>query len=208
MQAQALNMQRLNMTKPVRAQRLRSSPVTSTAFLGVWNPTKDRQSKKLQLVKMIRPLDRGLNATVEEQEKVERLVQQLENINPTAKPIKSDLINGKWELLYTTNTYILGGKRPAILRPNGAFYQVIDAPKGRVQNIETAPYFNQISAQITPVSDTRVDVQFKKLILLGLIPLDAPDFMKGFLEMTYLDEEMRISRGDEGNLFVLRRVAA
>jgi hypothetical protein len=36
-------------------------------------------------------------------------------------------------------------------------------------------------------------------LLLLLLPLLLP----GELAMTYLDEQMRISRGDKGNLFVL-----
>lgn len=36
-----------------------------------------------------------------------QIVQQLEAVNQVKEPLKSDLLNGKWELLYTTSTSIL-----------------------------------------------------------------------------------------------------
>lgn len=56
----------------------------------------------------------------------------------------------------------------------------------------------QVSAALTPVSDSQVDVQFKQFKILGLIPITAPESAKGSLSVSYLDEELRISRGDKG----------
>jgi len=36
-----------------------------------------------------------------------QIAQQLEAVNQVKEPLKSDLLNGKWELLYTTSTSIL-----------------------------------------------------------------------------------------------------
>ncbi|KAA8536527.1 hypothetical protein F0562_029005 [Nyssa sinensis] len=38
------------------------------------------------------------------------------------------------------------------------------------------------------------------------IPIKAPGRARGELEITYLDEELRASRGDKGNLFILKMV--
>jgi len=56
----------------------------------------------------------------------------------------------------------------------------------------------QVTAALTPVSDKEVAVQFKQFKILGLIPVTAPESAKGSLSVTFLDEEMRISRGDKG----------
>lgn len=48
-------------------------------------------------------------------------------------------------------------------------------------------------------------MQFKEFRILGLIPIQAPPSARGKLDTTYLDEDLRISRGDKGNLFVLER---
>ena len=73
-----------------------------------------------------------------------------------------------------------------------------DAPNGKGKNTETAPFFNSVTADLTPTSQSRVDVQFKQFKIFGLLPVTAPASAKGWLDTTYLDEEMRISRGDKG----------
>lgn len=53
------------------------------------------------------------------------------------------------------------------------------------------------------MSSNKVAVQFKTFKLLNLIAVTAPPTARGELAITYLDEELRVSRGDKGNLFVL-----
>ena len=60
-------------------------------------------------------------------------------------------------------------------------------------------------AELTRETKSRVAVQFKEFKILGLLPITAPDSARGKLDTTYLDEELRVSRGDRGNLFVLER---
>lgn len=162
-----------------------------------------RQQKKEELLELIEPLKRGLAATAEDQEAVEEVVQQLERLNPTPKPLESPYLNGQWRLVYTTSDSILGRSKPAFLRPSGPIYQLLDGPNLRAANKETAPLYNQVFAELRPMSVNKVAVQFKTFKIFGLIPISAPASAKGELAMTYLDDEMRISRGDKGNLFVL-----
>lgn len=72
------------------------------------------------------------------------------------------------------------------------------------RNKETAPLFNQVSAELIPQSPSKVKVQFKEFKLLGLLPVKAPPSAVGELEVTYLDGDLRVSRGNHGNLFVLQ----
>lgn len=79
----------------------------------------------MQLLSAIQPLARGVNATDADEEKVEKLIQKLERVNPNKSTLASPLINGKWKLLYTTSQSILQKNRPAPLRANGPIYQYI-----------------------------------------------------------------------------------
>jgi hypothetical protein len=167
---------------------------------------KDTTVVKEELLEAIGPLDRGAEATPEDQYRVDQIAQELEAINPTKEPLRSPLLNGKWELLYTTSATILKSQRPKFLRPNGKIYQAINTDTLRAQNLETWPFFNQVTANLTPLSGRRVAVKFDKFKIAGLISVNAPDQARGELEITYVDDELRISRGDKGNLFILRMV--
>ncbi|RLN19492.1 putative plastid-lipid-associated protein 4, chloroplastic [Panicum miliaceum] len=146
---------------------------------------------KEELLAAIAPLDRGAEATPEDKERVEQIVQQLEAVNQVKEPLKSDLLNGKWELLYTTSTSILQPQRPKYLRPFGKIYQAINADTLRAQNMETCPYFNQVTANLVPLNPRRVAVQFDYFKIFSLISIKSPGSGKGELEITYLDEELR-----------------
>lgn len=78
-----------------------------------------------------------------------------------------------------------------------------DVSKLRAQNNESFPFFNAVTADLTPVSKSKVNVQFDTFKIGNILPVKAPPSATGSLDTTYVDTEMRISRGDKGNLFVL-----
>ncbi|XP_015165052.1 probable plastid-lipid-associated protein 4, chloroplastic isoform X2 [Solanum tuberosum] len=130
--------------------------------------SEDTESLKQELLEAIAPLDRGAEATPEDQ----KLVDQ----------------------------------RPKFLRANGKIYQAINADTLRAQNMETWPFFNQATANLVPLNARRVAVKFDSFTIASLIPIKNRGSGRGELEITYLDEELRISRGNQGNLFILRMV--
>jgi len=77
-----------------------------------------------------------------------------------------------------------------------------------VRSLTVAPALAPTSDQeatLVPMSKNKVAVQFQTFYIGSLIPIKAPPTARGELEITYLDEDLRISRGDKGNLFVLSR---
>ncbi|MED6119524.1 hypothetical protein PIB30_012715 [Stylosanthes scabra] len=167
---------------------------------------RDVESLKEELFDTIEPLDRGAEASAEDQQRVDQIASKLEAVNPVMEPLKSDLLNGKWELLYTTSQSLVQTQRPKLLRPNGKIYQAINVDTLRAQNIETWPFFNQATANLLPVNSTRVLVKFDFFKIASLIPIKSPGSGRGQLEITYLDQDLRISRGNRGNLFILKMV--
>lgn len=77
------------------------------------NTRSERAKKKAQLLTQIEDLNRGLLAIGDEeaQREVDNLASALEKMNPTTEPLASDLINGKWQLVYTTSASILGANK-------------------------------------------------------------------------------------------------
>ncbi|KAJ9509857.1 hypothetical protein QJQ45_011549 [Haematococcus lacustris] len=207
--------QRASLIRAPKLSRSRSI-VRPTAFLqqlfkGSGTSASSIDRKKEKLLEVIAPLKRGAAASAEDMAEVEQACRALEAVNPTRNPLSSPLVNGKWEyndlctslavqqLLYTTSASILGTSRPPFLRPSGPIYQTIDAPAGKARNQETAPFFNTVAADITPMSSSKLAVKFTQFKLLGLLPITAPDSAWGELAVTFLDEELRISRGASGS---------
>lgn len=175
-------------------------------FQSFLTKSPDVNSLKEELLEAIAPLDRGADANLEDRERVDQIACRLEAANKVNEPLKSDLLNGKWELLYTTSKSILQTERPKFLRPTGKIYQAINVDTLRAQNMETWPFFNQATANLVPLSATKVAVKFDSFKIAGVIPIKSRGSGRGQLEITYLDEELRISRGNQGNLFILRMV--
>ncbi|MBE9046611.1 PAP/fibrillin family protein [Pleurocapsales cyanobacterium LEGE 10410] len=192
-------------------------------------------SKKAELLEAIAGKNRGLLANEIDNVRVLSAIQQLEDTNPTKQPLEAkDLLNGDWRLLYTTSKGILGLDRFPLLKM-GQIYQCIRVSEAKVYNIAEIiglPMLEglvSVAATFEPVSDKRVNVMFERSIigLQRLFGYNTPakfiqqiesgkkffpfDFkierteQKGWLDITYLDEDMRIGRGNEGNVFVLTK---
>ncbi|MEB3336015.1 MAG: PAP/fibrillin family protein [Leptolyngbyaceae bacterium] len=191
---------------------------------------------KDQLFKAIASKNRGLLATETDKQAILSAVAQLEDQNPTPRPIEaSDQLDGNWRLLYTTSRGLLGIDQFPLLKL-GQIYQLIRAKEGRIYNIAEVygiPFLEgivSVAARFQPVSDRRVEVKFERSIL-GLQrlthyqspeefvqqletgkKLTAIDFsienrdQQGWLDITYLDHDLRIGRGNEGSIFVLAKV--
>ncbi|MGB5632666.1 MAG: PAP/fibrillin family protein [Waterburya sp.] len=192
-------------------------------------------SKKAELLEAIAGKNRGLLANEIDNARVLSAIQQLEDDNPTKKPLEAkDLLNGDWRLLYTTSKGILGLDRFPLFKL-GQIYQCIRVSEAKVYNIAEIvglPMLEglvSIAASFDPVSERRVNVMFERSIV-GLqrflsyqtpakfiqqiesgkkfLPLDFKidrGEQKGWLDITYLDQDMRIGRGNEGNVFVLTK---
>lgn len=192
-------------------------------------------TKKSELLEAIAGKNRGLLASEIDNVKVLSAIQQLEDHNPTPRPLEAkDLLEGNWRLLYTTSREILGIDRFPLLNL-GQIYQCVRTAEAKIYNIAEIvglPFLEglvSVAANFEPVSELRVNVKFERSIigLQRLFSYQSPDkFIKdieagkkflpldfnipnrdrqGWLDITYLDEDMRIGRGNQGNVFVLTK---
>lgn len=149
----------------------------------------------------------------------------------------TELLEGNWRLLYTTSQELLNlGRLPLsqlgqiyqCVRTSGArIYNIAELP--------TLPYAEglvSVCARFEPVNERRVNVRFERFIigLQRLISYRSPsefiqqiesgktffpalDFpignrdQRGWLDVTYLDSDLRIGRGNEGSVFVLTKTS-
>ncbi|WP_019499433.1 PAP/fibrillin family protein [Pseudanabaena sp. PCC 6802] len=190
---------------------------------------------KEMLFEAIAPVNRGLKMTDVQKQAIFAAIAYMEASNPTPTPTEAgELLTGNWRLLFTTSQELLGFERfPGIKL--GQIYQCIRANEGKVYNVAEIlglpllEGFVSVCASFTVVSAQRVNVKFERAVvglqrLIGYTNVDefvqllqsgrklrAIDFgikerdRQGWLETTYLDTDLRISRGNEGSVFVLRK---
>lgn len=193
-------------------------------------------TRKANLLKAIAPVNRGLQMSDNQRKDIFAAIAYLEEVNPSPAPNRTpELLDGNWLLLFTTSQELLGiDKFP--LYKLGEIYQCLRVSDGKIFNVakvQGLPLLGglvSVCASFTVVSDQRVKVNFERLVagsqtLAGyknidsfierlrsqkkLLAIDAQikrTDQKGWLETTYIDQDLRIGRGNEGNVFVLRRV--
>jgi len=190
---------------------------------------------KTALLEAIAGKNRGVLASPADQQAILAAIARLEEENPCPRPLEApEKLDGNWRLLYTSSEELLRIDRFPFLKL-GQIYQIIRTQTAQIFNIAEVygvPYLEglvSVSATFEPVTEKRVQVKFRRGIL-GLqrligyrspdafiqkieggdrfLPLDFPinsDNQQGWLEVTYLDDDLRIGRGNEGNVFVLRK---
>ncbi len=191
--------------------------------------------RKADLFEAIAGKNRGLLATEQDLQAISTAIANLEDMNPTPRPVEAlELLNGNWRLLYTTSKALLNLDRFPLYKL-GQIYQYIRVETNSVYNIAEfygLPYLEglvSVAAKFEPVSGYRISVKFDRSIigLQSLIGYREPDSFiqqieadtkftavdltlnsseqQGWLDITYIDSNLRIGRGNEGSLFVLTK---
>ena len=182
---------------------------------------------KAALLLALADTERGLRADKERVKKIEQLTRAMEAKNPTRSPLKSPLMNGRWALQYTTALNVLGKGKPGFMRPKGAIFQTVDIFTLQVKNeesFEPLPFIkftNASTSDLNAQTDSRASVRPKDYRVAGF-KVDAPPTSPGrvardlemeatgagslaWMDTTFVDGELRISRSQSGDLFILVR---
>lgn len=190
---------------------------------------------KADLLEAIAGKNRGLLANASDQQAILAAIARLEDRNPTPRPTEAgELLEGNWRLLYTTSRDLLNIDQLPLLKL-GQIYQCVRVKDAKIYNIAEVyglPYLEglvSVVARFETVTERRVNVRFERSIL-GLQRVmgyqtpssfvqqieagqkwAAIDFnitnreQRGWLDITYLDQDLRIGRGNEGSVFVLTK---
>jgi hypothetical protein len=190
---------------------------------------------KDDLLQAIAGKNRGILASPTDRTAILAAVSRLEDRNPTPNPLEAaELLEGNWRLLYTTSNELLGIDRFPLYNL-GAIYQCVRLEGRKIYNIAELrgiPYLEglvSVAAEFTPTSASRVNVKFQRFVVgvqrfldyhnpsrfiddiesgkkfFGLDSKIESGDRQGWLEITYLDENLRIGRGNVGSVFVLAK---
>ncbi|BAY25297.1 PAP fibrillin [Calothrix sp. NIES-2100] len=169
-------------------------------------------------------------------ENIEQLTAELESLNPNPSPLLSAtaLLNGAWQLQYSTAREIRSLDSLPFGLKVGTVYQVIDVantsffnlanvkhPLGLISGfVKLTASFEPAKEDVSPPTHKRINVNFEKRYLaiekivgintpklnpFKVVPGRNPQGRIASLDITYLDETFRIGRGGDGSLFILRK---
>ena len=184
-----------------------ASGVASTAV-----PAGSAADCRTEVLHLLR--DRGHPGSAAEAPRVRELLQRLEHLEPANLAADSDRLTGVWELRWSS------GRQPYLtVAPWLENLQLLDLQRGRAMNLlrlagPVAPLAGiAVQAQITVEGTQRVGVRFvrggwlgprigeRRLQLLREVNQSFP----AWLDITVLDDDLRVCRGNAGTLFALVR---
>ncbi|MEY4807828.1 MAG: hypothetical protein RLZZ206_2217 [Cyanobacteriota bacterium] len=184
-----------------------ASGVASTGI-----PAESAADCRTELLQLLR--DRGHPGSAAEAPRVRELLQRLEHLQPANLAADSDRLTGVWELRWSS------GRQPYLtVAPWLENLQLLDPRQGRAMNLlrlagPVAPLAGiAVQARISVEGLQRVGVRFvrggwlgprigdRRLQLLREVNQSFP----AWLDITVLDDDLRVCRGNAGTLFALVR---
>ncbi|CAN0899697.1 Probable plastid-lipid-associated protein 8, chloroplastic [Linum grandiflorum] len=167
------------------------------------------------ILSKVKQTDGGVSLKREEHQQVAEVAQQLQGYC-VSEPVKSPLIFGEWDVAYCSNpTSPGGGYRSAIGR---LFFKT----KEMVQAVEAPDTVrNKIKFSLLGFLQVEVSLKGKLKALDGSwiqVIFEAPKLKMGGvglqyggesevkLQITYVDEKIRLGKGSRGSLFVFKRI--
>jgi len=126
----------------------------------------------------------------------------------TEAPARSETLLGRWRLVYSEQAK---GANPfqRLLGDASKNYQAFDAPSGVRNVVELGPVTVEAFARSEAVSNARtnvvidkVDLRWGERVLKTFELQPRPGAGSGWVEQRYLDDDLRISVGNKGSVFV------
>ena len=133
----------------------------------------------------------------------------MEELNLDSNTLSNPNLSGDWNLEYTSSKSLIG--KGKVGRKTGEILQRINVKTLRAENSEILSYFglpsfkSSVTANLFPVSKSKADVQFDRFNIGGFKYSVVSLKLGGSIDVTYIDDDLRLTRGDKGNIFVLTK---
>ena len=171
----------------------------------------DVETVKQEIKDLARGTKNGIQASEEVRESIKRLVSELESANTNSKLTTSRLMDGDWNLVYTTNEGSSAGKLGPFV---GDVVQSVDLDQGDYINFVRLPGFEgalTASWDVLPKNKWRVKFEQIRFSIFGIKVVEKPLGAIGTWRFTYLDDDLRIlyAAGGENtvkeNIYILAK---
>ncbi|KAG9150521.1 hypothetical protein Leryth_010893 [Lithospermum erythrorhizon] len=160
--------------------------------------------------------DRGVELTSEEHGKVAELANELRQFC-VDEPVKCPLIFGEWDVMYSSNpTSPGGGYRSGfgrLLFKTKEMIQAVEAPD-TVRNKVSFSLLGlegevSLKGKLIPLDEKWIQVVFEPPELkIGALEFKYGGQSEVKLEITYVDDKIRLGKGSRGSVFVFKRRSA
>jgi hypothetical protein len=174
-----------------------------------------RVALKDEFLDLARECRGGIDAfdDAEKQARLEEIVTTLlPALNPTPEPARSPLFSGEWECRWTTEAELNFAVDKGLFGlPWERTYQMIDVPSKLLTNvIQFEGGALTVGSSVVPDDDSdgsRFNFAFSECSLrYKSVTVPLPPVGRGWGELLYLDEDIRIQRDIRGDLLVAERV--
>ena len=174
---------------------------------------RDRAARKAALLEVCEGLERGARGDAEAKARVAAAMEELAELNPTPDPASSPLLQGTWDVVWTTEAELL------LLTDKGFFglpclgtSQTIgpaDTATGLslTNSIDFDGGFLRVGSSCAPEpTGGRVNFAFENCAARWRsLEVPLPPVGSGWFEVLYLDADLRLCRDLRGDLQVCRR---
>jgi hypothetical protein len=165
----------------------------------------ERASAKASLLAAVVSTNIGRDCDANQLAAVRAATLQLESLNPTKAPAKSTLMRGRWSAVFTNSRQLLGmDKILQLTRQSGPVYMAHDLEESRSEWQYTWPVKVERANLKVNEAGNGFSMSFEQTKIFGLFGMPGSSKAKeyGELEITYLDLDMMLARGENQTVYV------
>ena len=143
---------------------------------------------------------------------IEAAIEELSGMNPTEAPARDPKLIGTWRLMWSKQAETANPFQRAFGALAKDNFQILNADDTLENLVRLGPLTVSARAPVKATSDTRVEVSISTIdislfgnVVKTMRMTPKPGRGAGYVEQLFLDDALRVSRGNKGSVFVHRR---